>query len=146
MKPLRPGGHPLHPAVVHAPMGLWLSVPAWDLLATGTGRGGFWAVSFWCLVGGLAGALAAVATGLPEAAALVSTPESEKALERHWMLAVAAAAAFVASAALRGGDAPPGALRAWAVLSSLLGATLLGAAGWFGGELVVRHGAGREKT
>lgn len=124
-------------------MGLWLSVPAWDLLAAWTGRPEWWAVSFWCLVGGLVAAMPAVATGFLEYAALTGGEEAEKTADRHWMLAVAACSVFALSAYLRGGPGLP-ARPLWAMLSSFTGAGALAAAGWFGGELVSRHGAGRD--
>lgn len=123
-------------------MGLWLSVPAWDLLAAWTGGPVWWSVSFWCLIGGLAGALPAAVTGLSEYVSLGYSPEAERTADRHWMLAVTAASVFALSAWLRGGAAPP-ARPAWAVVSSLLGAAVLSAAGWYGGELVAAHGAGK---
>ena len=140
MKPLRVLGHSAHPPSVHVPMGLWLAVPAWDALALLTGQPLWWELGFWCLVGGLVGALPAVATGFWD---YVFLPDSAvPTADKHWMLAVGAASVFGLSAALRGGGAPP-AHAVWAVVSSLTGASLLSAAGWLGGELVHRHGAAR---
>lgn len=139
MRPVRPSGHPLHPAAVHVPMGLWLTVPAWDALAAATGREVFHSTAFWCVTGGLAGAAVAIATGLLEAPFVPRGPAAERSLERHWMLALSATAAFAASALLRrlAPSAP------WGMLSSGVGAALLAAAGWHGGELSLKHGAGR---
>src|SRR5438045_2019008 len=60
-------GHPLHPALVHLPTGLWTSAAVFDLIGVcrGGGRAAFVA-SFACIAAGIVTALAAAPTGLAD--------------------------------------------------------------------------------
>lgn len=56
-------GHPLHPPLVHLPMGLWIATAVWDGLALSTGQLRFWELAFWCNGLGVAGVVAAALGG-----------------------------------------------------------------------------------
>jgi len=58
-------GHPLHPALVHFPIALWMAAVLWDLVGWWQSSDPlWWQMSYWCLALGLAAALPAIATGL----------------------------------------------------------------------------------
>jgi len=141
----RIAGHPLHPALVHFPVGLWLAAVLWDGVGWWRPGEGLWPqMSYWCIALGLAAALPAVATGFLEFFALASDDPSIGAATAHMMAMGVAAMLFGASWVLRakaGAAVPPG---AWTLALDLAGAAALAAGGWLGGTLVYRYGIGRE--
>ncbi len=146
---LRLLGHPAHPALVHVPLGLWLTSAAWDTLAVWRGGHLPWQISFDCLVAGLVMAAPAAVAGLADLLALAGGREGgerEAAMDTgvlHLMVMLGAASCFGGSVLARGGAAPPVGDRAlWALVLSGAGVALLLWGGWLGGELVYRHGAG----
>lgn len=141
----RIAGHPLHPALVHFPIGLWLAAVLWDVV------GGWrpadplwWQMSYWCLALGLAAALPAIATGFVEFLALRPDEPAIGTATAHMMAMALAAALFGASWVLRAKTGAEMAPTAWALSLSFVGAAVLAVGGWLGGTLVYRHGLGRE--
>lgn len=142
---VRIAGHPLHPALVHFPIGLWLAAVLWDLVA-------WWSpqdpllpqLSYWCLALGLAAALPTIATGLAEFFALAPDDPAIGTATAHMMAMVGATALFGASWVLRARTGAAEAPTAWVLSLALVGAAVLTAGGWLGGTLVYRHGVGRE--
>src|SRR5262245_44382041 len=60
-------GHPLHPALVHLPVGLWVSALVFDLFSQiGRGNNAFVQISFYAIGLGILVALLAILTGLAE--------------------------------------------------------------------------------
>jgi len=60
-------GHPLHPALVHVPVGLWMGALIFDLLAwAGIGGNLFMQVAFYAIALGLAGAAISIPPGLAD--------------------------------------------------------------------------------
>jgi uncharacterized membrane protein len=58
-------GHPLHPIFVTIPIGLWSFTPICDLIYhAGWGDASWKAAAFYCIGGGLIGAVPAIVTGL----------------------------------------------------------------------------------
>lgn len=142
----RIAGHPIHPALAHFPVGLWLAAVLWD--AVGWWRSSetlWWQMSYWCLALGLAAALPAVATGLIEFLALRSDEPAIDTATAHMMAMAGAAALFGASWVLRAKVGAASAPTAWALGLSFLGAAVLAAGGWLGGTLVYRYGIGRDE-
>jgi uncharacterized membrane protein len=140
---LRIAGHPLHPALVHFPIGLWFTAVFWDAAAWWRPDPLWWQMAYWSLASGLALALPTVATGLLDYFALPSDGASIDSATAHMMAMMSATAAFGASWLLRvadGVDEPPS---TWALGAAFLGAVLLAGGGWLGGTLVYRYGVGR---
>jgi uncharacterized membrane protein len=149
---LRLLGHPVHPMLVHLPMGLLLTAPLWDLLglALPASRTVAAAVGDWTLAVGCLGGLAAAVAGMIDFAALSAEHPAGRAANLHLYLVLGALGFFGASVLTRHGHpmagASPGSL---AVLLAVLGLDLGGclllvAGGFFGAEMVYRHGVGRE--
>ena len=125
-------GHPLHPMLVHFPLGLLFISVLWDILALAYGDTLWAGLSFWCMVAGLATALPAAAAGLLDIRDL-----DERAMQiciRHISLVLTAILLFGASVAMR--DAGAVLPSVAAMCFSVLGAAVLGVGGWYGGELV----------
>lgn len=141
---LRSFGHPLHAMLVHFPMALWPMVLPLELAGLLGWEPG-WRIAFWANAAGLATALPAAVAGLADMLGLRRGPAAERVANLHMAAMLCAAAAFGGELAFH----PPGAAltapRAFVNLGlCLLGSACLFWGGWLGGELVFRHGAGRD--
>lgn len=147
MKPLRPGGVPLHPAVVHFPVAFWTAALALDGAAYFTGRADLWEAARLALAAGAVTGLAAMATGLWEYLAVSRTARASL-IERHALLAGLAWTVFTFNWLWRVGDGTVPGDGSWSLLGypgcSAAGFLCLLAAGHAGARLVYRHGVGLE--
>lgn len=138
---LRLAGHPLHPLLVHFPIALW-SIAAFAEVGGWT-RGGdaWWAVSFGAQALGVLVAVAAMATGALDLAALARSHPAADTAVWHMFAMGSAWLLFVASVALRGWpvSGPPPMLASVAILAGFV--AMVGG-GWLGGQLVYRFGVG----
>jgi uncharacterized membrane protein len=139
-------GHPLHPALVHFPVGLWLAAVLWDLVGWWKSPGPlWWQMSYWCLALGLVAALPTIATGVLEFLAIEPGDAAIDTATMHMMAMLSAAAIFGASWVLRAKAGAATAPTGWALALAFVGAAVLAVGGWLGGTLVYRHGIGRER-
>jgi uncharacterized membrane protein len=137
-------GHPLHPALVHFPLGLLLSATIADLawVAGLTSDTHFGAV---LIAAGLAAALVAMGAGM------VDLAKVEQAIVPHAMQHMAAVGlawvGYAVALYLRKdsllGTAPLGGV---SVAVSICSAIVLALGGWLGGRLVYTFGAGISKA
>jgi len=127
------------------PVALLGTAPLWDALGLLRGEPIWWALSFWGIALGLATAALAAVAGLVDYAAI---PESDPAVgpaTRHLLAMSGAVGLYLMSLVLRGGPGGPTDPTLIAILAlESLGLVLLFAGGWYGGELVFRHGIGRD--
>jgi uncharacterized membrane protein len=135
-------GHPLHPAVVHVPLALWIVAAVCDILVfrevavTVLTR-----LSLYCVVGGLLGAVIAVPTGIAEWVPIKKEKPAWKLALYHMLLNVAAAALFVANLILRLRElGTADALSKSVLITSVTGAVLLVASGYIGSLMAYDHG------
>lgn len=137
-------GHPLHPAIVHFPIAFWSLATALDALAF-FGLAETWAYG-WVLIGlGLAIGLAAMAAGFMELTRVAE--EAQAAAQRHMMTMGLAWTLYLGALMSRLDAGTPIAQPAvLPVALSAAGFVLLLVGGWLGGDLVYRHGVGREET
>jgi uncharacterized membrane protein len=132
-------GHPLHPIFVTIPIGLWSFAPLCDLIyLLGWGDASWKSAAFYCIGGGIAGAIPAIATGLIDYP-IVQGQKARLVAKFHLILNLVVTAIFVLSFVLRYSEfkATFGLVP---VLLSFAGAGILGLSGWLGGELVSRFG------
>jgi uncharacterized membrane protein len=141
VSPLAGGyGHPLHPILVTVPIGAWVGSLMFDVGSHLTGDPAFLAKgSLWLIGLGVAGALAAAATGFLD---LLAIPLGNRAFRTalvHMSLNLAVTFAYAAGFGWRMGDVTgpvaPGPIALSAV--SLAG---LAVAGFLGGKLAYRYG------
>jgi uncharacterized membrane protein len=140
-------GHPVHPMLVHLPMGLLLTAPLWDLigLVRPSGAAISAVVGEWTLAVGCLGGLAAAVAGMVDFGALPEGHPAARAANFHLYLVLGALALFGTSLLVRHGHGAAG------VTPTLLGLDVAGvlclaAGGYFGAEMVYRHGVGRRSA
>ena len=140
-------GHPLHPMLVHFPIAFWVLASLCDVISiTGLGRsyglGDLGAMSGLFLLLGLVFAIMAMMAGLMD---LGDVPERAQGDANLHLLCMGGAWLAYLSALITRLDGAawplplPGGL---SVALSLVGLFLLGIGGWYGGQLVYKHGAG----
>lgn len=60
-------GEPIHPALVHLPVGLWVGALVFDIISIcGPANNAMAQTAFWCIVGGLVSAILAIPFGLAD--------------------------------------------------------------------------------
>jgi uncharacterized membrane protein len=129
-------GHPIHPMLVPIPIGLWIFSLVCDFIAMGGGANPAWTtVAFYCMGGGIAGALLAALPGLID---LVSLPAGPRGTAlKHMAINLTVVALYAVNFWMRmGSPEKPGNL-VWLSLVSIL---LLVVSGWLGGKMVYEHG------
>lgn len=135
-------GHPLHPAVVHVPLALWIVAAVCDVLIyRDIAVSVLTRLSLYCVAGGLLGALVAVPTGIAEWVPIKKEKPAWKLALYHMLLNVAAVALFVVNFVWRLRELEVGDGISKAVLvTSVVGAVVLVASGYIGSLMAYDHG------
>jgi uncharacterized membrane protein len=130
--------HPLHPILVSVPIGLWSFAVVADLVYhLGWGSQTWKDVAFYCIGGGIVGALLAAVPGFIDFLS-ITVANVRKIGLFHMVVNLIAVALYAVSFALRWrGDVGP---LPFAI--SLVGFLTVGVGGWLGGELVYVHNMG----
>ncbi len=137
------GGHPIHPMLVPLPIGLWVFSLVSDLIFMWTGNPVWETVAFYTLAGGIVGAVLAAVVGLIDLLGIDDKQVFRTGL-LHAVCTATSLVIFAASFYLRTADGSHtvGANSKIPFVLSLIGVIVLSVAGWLGGELVFRYGAG----
>jgi nitrite reductase/ring-hydroxylating ferredoxin subunit/uncharacterized membrane protein len=137
----KPFGHPLHPALVHLPIGLLvfsllLDVASW-LVDDGNAlvRGAFYAMLF-----GVATALAAAIPGFVDWADIRADHPAKKTATTHMLLNLAAVGLFGVNLLIRFGQQADERTSVLPLLLSLAGIGIISVSGYLGGTLVYDEG------
>ncbi len=128
--------HPIHPLHVPIPIGLWLFSLVADLIHAGGSTNPAWTtVAFYCMGGGIVGALAAAVPGLIDLLSL--PPGPRRTAITHMTINLTLVVLYAINFWMRM-PAPenPGKL----VWLSLISIGLLTISGWLGGKMVYEHG------
>ncbi|HKV80669.1 MAG TPA: DUF2231 domain-containing protein [Candidatus Sulfotelmatobacter sp.] len=128
--------HPIHPMVVGFPLGLWVFALVCDIVAA-TGATGPWStVAFYCVAGGIVGAVIAAVPGLIDYFSI-----DEAAMRRiaifHLVANVSALIVFAINLWSRFALPPTSFVP---LILSLVGVVGIGIGGWLGGEMVYVKG------
>lgn len=135
--PAQIAGHPIHPMLVTIPIGLWIFSLVCDFVAMQSAAPETWAAaSYYAMVGGILGALAAAVPGLIDLISLHNNPVQSTAL-KHMALNLVIVALYVVNAWMRSGDAAPGGTP---LLLSVVAIAMLLVSGWLGGKMVYEAG------
>lgn len=133
-------GHPIHPMMVNLPIGLYMASLLFDLMHLWSGGPFSARVAFWLIVLGLAGHAGAATTGLVDYLFLARDPAKSAAFRvarLHLLVGVVLFMLYGVNLVARMGD-----VGILPLALNLVGNGLLGLQGWYGGELVYRHGIG----
>ncbi|HLL65202.1 MAG TPA: DUF2231 domain-containing protein [Micromonosporaceae bacterium] len=134
-------GHPVHQQLIVFPVGLLATGFLFDAIDLLGGSAIFGVVGFYNIAAGLISVVIAAAFGLLDWSTIPSGTRAKKLGMFHAITNTIVAVLFLISllARIGGEDRQP----TWGLfLLELVGAVLLGASGWMGGELVDRHGVG----
>ena len=133
-------GHPLHPILVAFPIGLWTFAFVADLIHLFLSSNYAWKeTAFFCIGGGLIGALVAAAPGLVDYAGITGGGRLKRIAVAHLILNVGALAIFGTSFWLRWNERAAQASSLLPVVLCGLGVLFVGLAGWYGGEMVYKY-------
>lgn len=123
--------------LVTIPIGLWIFSLVCDLVAMQAEAPATWAAaSYYAMVGGIVGALAAAVPGLIDLISLRHHPIRSTAL-RHMGLNLVIVALYVVNAWMRRDDAAAGGTP---LLLSVIAIAMLLVSGWLGGKMVYEAG------
>lgn len=136
-------GHPLHPALVHVPVGGWVVAFALDVVGW-LARGGELAerVAFWCVAVGLAGALVAVTPGVADWAQIKKEKPAWKLGLYHMALNLVAALVWAVNLGLRVSEGRGAGVEGSVIATSAVGTVLVFAGAYLGKLMVFDQGIG----
>jgi uncharacterized membrane protein len=137
-------GHPLHPAIVHVPIALWLGALLFDVLTLcGVGGNALVLTSYWAIAIGLLSTLLVVPAGIAEWTEIKPEKPAWRLALWHMILNLVVAALLAVSLYFRSGgayhaDRVPMAAFALTVVAN----GILMVSGYLGGRMVYQHGVG----
>ncbi len=136
--------HPIHPLLVHFPIALLFTSVFFDLLGMITENKNLRQTGQWLLILGLIGGIVAAVFGFWTEEAVEAMGVPEEAVDRHETFAIITLIVFGILLAIRWWIKNRWSVRDRVIYLcvAMLGLLLLGATGFFGGELVYRFGAG----
>ena len=137
-------GHPLHPALVHLPTGLWPAALLFDAMSfSEVGHNALVRASFACIAGGLLGALLAIPTGLADWAEIKPGKPARRLGLYHMGLNAIGASLFALNLWLRRETVTDAdSVSAGQLTLSVLGVLILLVSGYLGGRMAFEHGIG----
>ncbi len=135
-------GHPLHPAIVHIPVGLWVVAPIADVLAgCDVAPALLSRLAAYAAAGGVLGALVAIPTGAAEWASIKPEKPAWRLTLAHMLVNLLATVIWAVNCGLRlavwSSEVP---LNTLILATSLLGLALVLLGGWLGGLLTYDRG------
>ena len=139
MRRLTLGGVPLHPALVHVPVTLWLFVPALDAAYLLARSPDCWRLGWWASVIGALVALPAMLAGALDAVASRGVAEAETTVWRHAGLMSVSWTLFAVASLLSRPDGSWRAPLALVVALHVLGLLALLVGAHAGGRLAYVH-------
>jgi uncharacterized membrane protein len=130
-------GHPVHPMLIVYPLGLLSTAVIFDLLYVATGNADLSIFSFWALIAGLIGGLAAAVFGLIDWLAIPKATRAKRIGAYHGGGNLIVVVLFALSLIARW-SSPAYLPNLLPMVFGVLGAGLALVTAWLGGELVFR--------
>ena len=135
--------HPIHPMLVALPIGLWIFSFVCDLAYVLGSHAKIWTdVAYYCIGGGVVGALLAAVPGLIDFLSL-KDPKAKKIGTAHMILNLLAVFLFAINFVVRMRSTTGIGLP---ITLSAVGLVTIAISGWLGGELVYVHGVAVEPS
>ena len=138
-------GHPIHQMLIPFPFGLLGTAVIFDIVYLILGNPTMVTVSYWMIIGGIIGGLAAAPFGLIDFLAIPSGTRAKSIGLIHGLGNVVVLLLFAGSWWMRYSEfesVPPYTPTTLALVLSFAGFAIAGLTGWLGGELVDRLGVG----
>jgi uncharacterized membrane protein len=136
--------HPMHPMLVHLPIGLWIVSFIFDICFLSTANGVFAQASWYCMLIGLIGAGLSAVAGLAEYVDIPRNSLPRRVATSHMVINLVVTALFLVDLLIRyrmTAGVPTLVTRGQFFLS-LLSVFLLSISGYLGGLLVYNYGIG----
>lgn len=139
--------HPLHPFLVHLPVGLWIASLIFDIGFKVNGNTNFAVTSFYCLLFGLIGALLAVPAGLADYVDIPENTMPKRIATTHFMMngGIIILVAINLFLRYRLQFGVPGYITVPQLALSVFTIIALSVSGYLGGLLVYRYGIGSRR-
>jgi len=137
-------GHPVHAMLVAYPIALYITSLLCDFIYLWRADPFWYQMAFWNMLIGFLGHLASAVPGFVDYLHIAKeAPKAHRTATMHLGLGLTLAVLYLINLFLRHGGAvsEEGSVMI-PVLLNLVSAALLGLQGWFGGELVYKHGIG----
>ena len=136
----KPFGHPLHPILVHYPIGLFVLSLLFDVAGLFGDENWLVRAAFYALLGGALTALLAAIPGLVDWWDIRRDHRAKRTATTHMLLNLAAVGLYALSLILRWPDRDASETPVVPVLLSLVGIGLISVSGYLGGTLVYADG------
>jgi uncharacterized membrane protein len=140
------GNHPIHPALITIPIGAWFATFVGDLAYIGTNDAFWYQFSYWTMLIGIVGALAAAVPGLIDYFGVKMSEAGYRKAKLHMTINLCVVAAYAVNLWLRHDN---GALASmapgrWqlALWLQVLSFAALGFSGYLGGSMAFEHKVG----
>jgi uncharacterized membrane protein len=136
--------HPLHPILVHLPVGLWTASFIFDIAYLFGANASLAAAAYYCMLVGLIAACLAIPTGLAEYIEIPQRTTAKRLAVGHLLLNLVVTALYVINLFARHAmfGAVPIAVSRGQLILSFFSLLILGVSGYLGGLLVYEHGVG----
>ena len=134
-------GHPLHPALVAVPVGLFGWALLADIIYLGSGRNHMWYdIAFWTGIAAFLSALVAALPGFGDYFTMALNSSARAIATAHMLFNLTTVALYFAAMLLMLNDNAVG-RNSYIVVLVLhaIGFGVLGLSGWLGGEMVYKH-------
>lgn len=146
-KGLRIAGHPVHPALTHAPIGFFVAALPADIIGLATGDAFFFRAAWWLLLGGLIVVVPTAVSGFVDWWMMQRGSKERRLATAHMVVNVIAVVVYLASLLLRGtAEGEPAKPMVWAIALNGVGFVLLLAGGTLGGTMIFKHRVGCDPT
>lgn len=131
-------GHPIHPMLVPLAIGLWIFSFVCDLtFVLGSGASLWYTLSFWTMIGGIAGAVIAAIPGTIDMLSLTGRPK--KLALTHMAINLTVVLLYAVNLGMRIEGNPVSGIP---LALTLVSVSLLAVSGWIGGQMVYVHRVG----
>lgn len=140
----RVGRHPLHPFLVHFPIGLWVGSLLFDILYFATHNSGFAIAAFYTLSFGIITALFAAVSGALEIQYVPRESRVRGIAFAHMALNLVVTILFVVNYMIRkfSGQGGIEIVPVSGLVLTIVAITILGFSGYLGGKMVYQYGMG----
>ena len=136
--------HPLHPLLVHLPIGLWVGSVIFDITFMANHNPTIAGTSFFCMLVGVIGAIIAAPAGLADYFTVPANTIPKRLATAHMLLNLAITGIYSINLFTRYRmlSGVPTEVTGGQLFLSLLSIVLLGVSGYLGGLLVFEYGVG----